>query len=100
LTPDKGMGGELQLSWSGSCMGSDPDYIVYEGALGDFDSHVPRTCSTGGAMTYGLVPSYDNAYFIIVPRNASREGCHGEDSQGLERTAASTCLPHEVAECF
>ena len=55
LTVDKRVDppGDLQLSWDISCIEDDDDYAVYEGTLGNFDSHTRLTCTTGGATTSG-----------------------------------------------
>ena len=33
------------------CSGGGDDFAVYEGRIGDYSSHAPVTCSTGGART-------------------------------------------------
>ena len=92
--------GDLLLTWGASCLGTDTDYTVYEGRLGEFYSHVPMLCSTGGALNAVLRPATDDTYYIVVPRNASREGSHGLTSAGGERPAGpATCLPRAIADC-
>ena len=49
---------------------------MYEGTLGNFASHAPRACSTGGALTYELAPAADDAYYLIVPVHAVRVGSY------------------------
>ena len=39
---------EVTLTWGPSCLGSDTDFAIYEGATGDFTSHERVQCSTGG----------------------------------------------------
>ena len=77
-------GADVTLTWSASCLGSDTDYAVYEGALGDFASHVSRLCSTGGATGTTLAPLADDVYWLVVPRR-ERRGSYGLDGAGAER---------------
>ena len=91
--------GRIELSWSPSCSAGDGDYAIYEGALGDFASHVPVFCSTNGATTrtFGRLGSN---YYLVVPQNAIREGSYGLDSQGAERPAsAMACKPQRTGAC-
>jgi hypothetical protein len=93
-------GGELSLSWDASCLASDTDYEVYEGQLGAFYSHVPRTCSTGGASSFSFPVPAGSTYYIVVPRNVSREGSYGLDGDGQERPAsAQACFVQQMAPC-
>ncbi|MFQ5701895.1 MAG: M23 family metallopeptidase, partial [Acidobacteriota bacterium] len=39
LTVSTGAGGNINLSWSGTCLGSETDYAIYEGVIGDYYSH-------------------------------------------------------------
>jgi hypothetical protein len=90
-------GGDLHLAWGPSCVAGDSDYEIYEGTLGSFASHVPSACSTGGLRTHDLTPSPGDRYYLVVPRNAVREGSYGLSSDGLERPAsASSCMPQAV----
>lgn len=100
LRIDKGPGSELALHWSASCVAGDSDYAVYEGALGGFASRTPRTCSTGGATTASLAPPAADAYYLVVPVHADREGSYGADSAGAERPpSAGACAPQAVHAC-
>jgi hypothetical protein len=93
-------GGGVTLSWDGSCVATDADYAVYEGALGAFTSHVPRLCSTAGARSAALALPAGDAYWLVVPRNAAAEGSYGQDGGGAERPpAVAACLPASVAAC-
>ena len=99
LTVERKPLGRVELDWSASCTPTDTDYEVYEGVLGDFTSHVAVACSTEGATTLTFAAG-DAAYFLVVPRNASREGSYGSDSAGNERPkAAAPCLAQEVTAC-
>jgi hypothetical protein len=80
LTMDHAAGGAVLLNWTASCNATDSDYEIYEGLLGDFTSHAPRHCSTGGATTRELMPSAGDTYYLIVPRSADVEGSYGRDS--------------------
>jgi hypothetical protein len=87
-------GGNLTLSWGPSCVPGDNDYAVYEGAIGDWSSHVPALCSTGGATGVTITPAVGNRYYFVVPRNPLREGSLGTRSDGMPRPeGASACLP-------
>lgn len=93
-------GGEIELSWDPSCNGSDGDFEIYEGPLGDFQGHKSRFCSTGGATSGSFVPSIEDSFYLIVPRSVDREGSYGLDSDGNERSAGDqVCLLQSVATC-
>jgi hypothetical protein len=92
--------GEVVLNWPGSCLAGDTDFEVYAGTLGQFDASDPLTCTTGGATTYPLPSDPRNRFFLVVPRNSTREGSHGKDGAGAERPSlAGACLPQEISEC-
>ena len=91
-------GSELQLNWGSSCLETDADYEVYEGTLGDFESHTPVTCSTGGSTDRIVALPAGNAYYLVVPNNLTFEGSYGRASNGTERAAAANaCLTQSVA---
>lgn len=98
VTATPAVGGQLTLSWGASCSATDTDYAAYEGTLGaPFNTHVPVTCSTGGATSWTLTPSSGNRYYLVVPRNTVAEGSYGSSSALLPRPpSASACLPQEV----
>jgi hypothetical protein len=100
LTLARGAGNAITLSWGTSCVAADADYAVYEGSLGSFTSHAPRTCSTGGALSFGLIPGAGDSYYLIVPVHADREGSYGTDGTGAERPPGTgTCAPQTVHAC-
>lgn len=100
LTIEGAAGGQVTLRWDPSCLSTDTDFEVYEGALRDFRSHLPRACTTGGATAFTLAPAAGNTYYLVVPRNASREGSYGTDSEGFARPASlSACFPQAVLVC-
>jgi hypothetical protein len=100
LTVAPAGGGDITLSWGASCVSSDTDYEVYEGTLGSFTTHAPRTCSTSGALSFTLTPAAGSAYYLVVPRNATREGSYGEASSGAERPpSGSACVIQDLADC-
>lgn len=93
-------GGQLRLSWGASCTASDSDYAIYQGVLGDFESHLPIACTTAGLLNATITPSAGSAYYLVVPRNAFREGSYGLQSNGTERPEGfTTCVPHEIGSC-
>ncbi|HEU4403209.1 MAG TPA: PKD domain-containing protein [Candidatus Polarisedimenticolia bacterium] len=86
--------GALRLDWGASCVGSDKDYAVYEGPMGDFTAHVPVVCSTGGATTATIAPSAGNMYYLIVPNDQVNEGRFGTSSSGVDISGGPTrCYP-------
>ncbi len=93
-------GENLTLQWGTPCLATDTDYVVYEGTLGNFTSHAPWSCSTGGSTTETLLPAGGDTYYLIVPRNAIREGSHGRTSDGDEREVGEeSCLTQQIREC-
>lgn len=91
-------GDDLRLDWNPSCAGDD--YAIYEGALGPGLDHTPLLCSTSGSTTSTVTPGSGDRYYLVVPRSASREGSHGTDSSGNERTAgAAPCLTQRIVSC-
>ena len=92
--------GELALSWGASCVSSDTDFAIYEGALSDFTSHAPAFCSTGGETTKTFAPFDGDWYYLVVPTNGVEEGSHGTDSDDAERPrGASVCLDQAFGVC-
>ena len=100
LTLEHLEGGILRLSWGSSCVTSDEDYVVYRGVLGDYDSHLPMTCSTGGATALTIPATGSSAYYLVVPRNPLQEGSYGTASNGTPRPPSTNpCLPQSIAPC-
>jgi hypothetical protein len=100
LTLGKDETGDVTLAWGKSCVSSDLDYAIYEGALGDFGNHTSTLCSTGGATSQTLTPLAGDRYYLVVPMNGSEEGSYGTSGAGVERpTAVAACLPQALATC-
>jgi len=100
LMIDHAPGAEIRLSWSSSCVASDTDFEVYEGNLGVFYSHTMKLCTTGGATTAAFMPAPGDSYYLVVPRNGSREGSYGVDGGGTERPPGlPACLSQSLAAC-
>ena len=97
LTVTPATGGGITLSWGASCAFADSDFAVYEGTIGaPFATHVPITCSTGGATTWTFTPGAGNTYYYVVPRNAVTEGSYGSGRNAPPRPpSAAACLPQE-----
>ena len=92
--------GDLTLSWGGSCDPSDDDYNIHEGTLGDFTSHVPKSCGTGGATTWTVSPAAGNTYYLVTPADGAVEGSYGRTGGDAERPqGAANCLPQTVGAC-
>ncbi len=90
----------LELRWPGSCLGSSEDFAVHAGTLGDYASHQPLVCTTGGSTSWQIEAGAANRYFLIVSRSLDAEGSYGLASDGQERAAASSpCLPQQVTAC-
>jgi probable HAF family extracellular repeat protein len=100
LTLARAAGGQVSLAWDPSCVPTDTDYAIYEGDLGSFTSHQAAFCSSGGLTSMTFTPREGSAYFLVVPRNAAREGKYGMDSAGDERAqAANACLTQDLSAC-
>ncbi len=100
LTVSRLPGGDLTLSWEASCLPTDDDFSVYEGTLGDYTSHLPVTCTTGGEAFTTFTPAAGGTYYVVVPRNLTREGSFGLASDGSERPGQiSVCLLQELGAC-
>ncbi len=88
---------QLQLSWGASCSVSDDDYAVYEGSLGEFTSHQSVVCTTGGATSVTIPAAPEDTYYLVVPRNAVREGSYGANGAGAERPpSTNACAPQSL----
>ena len=99
LTLDLLPNGDLTLAWGASCIANDGDYAIYEGTLGTFTSHLPKSCDTGGATTTTVTPAPGSTYYIVVPRNGAREGSYGLDSTGERPPSGTACLVQSIGTC-
>jgi hypothetical protein len=100
LRVDSGSGGDLDLTWEVSCLAGDVDFAIYEGTLGDFASHLPKTCSTSGATSASITPASGSRYYLVVPLSTNREGSYGTAGAGVERAPGSpACLPQSIGAC-
>jgi hypothetical protein len=100
LMVNKAAAGQVTLSWGPSCIGSDFNYVVYQGNLGDFDSHERVTCGTAGATTHTFTPGNFPAYFLVGAHNGLAEGSLGTASDGTERGRGTVpCYPRQVGSC-
>jgi hypothetical protein len=90
----------ITLAWDPSCIATDDDYGVYQGTLGDFAGGAPLACSTGGSTSLPLPPVPGDAYFLVVPQNANREGSYGRTSAGSERPQGPmACREQKASVC-
>jgi sugar lactone lactonase YvrE len=80
-----GVDGRVTLSWQPSCVAGDTDYAVYHGPMDGFDAPLPLLCSTGGQTSATFTPASASSFYLIVPRNAFREGSAGVRSDGTMR---------------
>jgi hypothetical protein len=93
----KGPDDEIRLDWQDECPLSGTDYAVFEGLLGDFDSHTDVLCTTSGTLSGSVTPDAGDRYFLIAPLENGTEGSYGQDSDGNERAVGvTTCLPQQV----
>ena len=100
LVLDQADGEQITLSWGASCLATDTDYAIYEGALGDFTSHTSLLCSTAGVTTTTFVPLAGSTYYLVVPLSASREGSYGTTNGEAERSVGEdACLPQQIGGC-
>jgi hypothetical protein len=91
--------GDLTLSWSASCSANAIGYAVYEGTIGQWYSHVARSCSASGpGLSDELTPSAGNRYYLVVPLGVNGEGSYGRASNGTEIPPASgaVCMAAQV----
>jgi hypothetical protein len=92
--------GGLALAWGGSCSAGATDYAIYQGNLGDFASHAPVMCTTGGATSAVIPMAAGDHYFLVVPRNGTKEGSYGRDGASLERIpSGAACAAQQVGTC-
>jgi len=90
----------IRLTWGVSCNSKDTDYTVYEGVLGNFTSHVAVRCTTSGNRAAVLTPGSAGRYYLVGPRNSTREGSLGLSSSGVERPVGVTsCAPRFALPC-
>jgi len=90
---NKAPGGDLSLSWQGSCSEGGEDYGIYEGTIGTWYGHTWVDCSdAGGDRVETITPGVGNRYYLVVARHAYEEGSYGINSSGAER-------PVGVAAC-
>jgi len=100
LTVTLNVAGDLEMSWGSSCVSGDTDFAIYEGILGNFTSHTPSTCSTGGSTGAVVQPGFGNTYYLVVPHNTVWEGSHGYRADGTERPRGpAACFAQAVGVC-
>lgn len=81
-------------------MSTDTDFAIYQGVLGNFTSHLPEVCTTGGSMTATFAPASGNRYYLVVAHNGSLDGSYGYTSSGAERAVSgSACHPQSIVSC-
>jgi hypothetical protein len=96
----KGPGSRFTFNWGNSCLVSDIDYEIYEGMLGDWESHIPVACTTDGLTTKVVPPSIGDKYYLVVPTAPFFEGSYGQTSRGTERpVSTAACLSQLIGEC-
>ena len=94
------IGGSVRLTFGASCNPSDTDYVVYQGTIGSYYSHTRVLCSTGGGRMPIVTPPPGNWYFLVGPRNATREGSLGQASNGTERPGGTiSCFTRLALAC-
>jgi hypothetical protein len=93
-------GDQINMHWGASCSILDDDYSVYQGVIGDYGSHLPLICSTGG-LTTAVVPTAGvSVYYLVAPRNPNFTGSLGGSSLAFERPiGAGACVPQLLGAC-
>ena len=100
LMVTKATGDQVTVSWGASCVPEDRDFALETGELGNYYSHVPWTCTTGGSTSVTLRPVREQAYYLVVPQNGVSEGSYGLDSLSAERLpSTAACLTQRIATC-
>jgi len=96
----------VTVSWEPSCLPGYSDYGVYEGRIGNWNSHGPITCTDHGADLQEFIDTLDgDHYYLVVPHNGRAEGSYGIRSDGAERPPATglpspACAPlQEIDDC-
>lgn len=94
--------GELLLSWSPSPSAGALDYGIYEGATGNWSSHVSVDCRDDGSdRVERIAPGAGNRYYLVVPLNDDTEGSYGLASAGAERPQSpAPCRVAQSLGCF
>ena len=94
VEPDPLSPGQFRLRWGEPCNGASvpgQDFAVYRGALGNYGSYNPATCSTSGG-TWTIPSTPGDRFFLVVPVDGSTEGSYGVDGSGNERLpSANAC---------
>jgi hypothetical protein len=86
--------GAIVLSWDPSCGPGGTDYSIYQGNLGDWDSHTKKICGTGGNTIQALGHGNPSRYYLVVPFSPTAEGSYGLDENNMERdVGVLTCTP-------
>jgi len=96
LTIDKADFDQIVAMWDNSCAASDVEYALYEGVIGDFESHVPVVCNTGGATIWPFDAGAGNRYYLVVPQTPTSEGSYGVDGSSAERPASTSACGEQV----
>ena len=91
---------QFRMMWDVGCGPNDEDYAIYQGTVGEFTSHVPLTCTTGGSDVVVLTPAAGNLYYLVVPLTLNREGSYGFDGNDDPRPASlAPCVSQAVEIC-
>jgi murein DD-endopeptidase MepM/ murein hydrolase activator NlpD len=89
-----------RLLWGASCNAKDTDYVIYEGTIGNFATYAPVRCTTSGNRAAIFSASATSRFYLVGPRNSTREGSLGTDGNGNERPpGTSSCVARFVLEC-
>ncbi len=68
--------------------------------MGDFESHLPLICSTGGLTAAAVQTSGASAYYLVAPRNPVFTGSLGSNSLSFERPIGpNPCAPQNTGAC-
>ncbi len=92
----KGVGDQLDFTWSASCVATDTDYAIYQGRLGDSTSHLSLQCSTLGLTMASIEPREGLFWTEKTLGAVRRSDLDGTDSADV-RTGLSEPLTVTVA---
>ena len=95
---DKAAGGQLAISWAGSCAQDAANYGIYQGTMGSWSSHTAVDCNDEGHDLAEIISSpASSSYFLVVPLGAEAEGSYGAATVSGERPrGTSTCTANRI----
>lgn len=93
-------GSNIVVEWESDCATSQ--FALYEGVLGQWNSHLPVACSdAGGDGVESVTPGAGNRYYLVVPWAPGVEGSYGRDSfhDERQRSTAPCASSQDLSIC-